>query len=124
MPVTAEEDSFPAPIRSGLGCFKLLSAWPSHADSSLKQPSPERIGAGNESSSAVTGTTQLFHTPVVLFVRHVGEPPQQNTKAAEGKADRGADVVAVVGKPEGKERGEDDAENGDDGSDAESGAHG
>ena len=95
------------------------------ADSSLpKQPSPERIGAGNESSSAVTGTTQLLGAPVVFLKHHVSHPPQHDRQTAHGKHDRGADVVAVVGETEGEERGEDHAEDGDDGSDAEGGAHG
>ena len=90
----------------------------------MKQPSPERIGAGSESSSAVTGTTQLLGSPVVFLIRRVGESPQHDSDAAENKAVRGKDVVTVVYVGEGEKRREDRGEDRNDGSDAEGGAHG
>ena len=92
--------------------------------SSPKQPSPERIGAGNESSSAVTGTTQLLGAPVVFLVRRVGESPQDHSDAAESEAERSEAVVTVVCVGEGEKRREDRGEDRNDGSDAESDGHG
>ena len=78
------------------------------ADSSPhKQPSPERIGAGNESSSVDTSTTSLVRGSV-LPIHPPEECPEEDGQRASERGDDCSDVVAVHGNPyrpvDGKDR--------------------